>query len=99
MKWLLFLHFYQPFNQQEEILNAIVNQSYTPLFNIFSSVEDCSLTVNVSGALLEVLDKFKLYNIIDNIRKLVSEGKLELTGSAKYHAFLPLISEDEVIRQ
>ncbi len=35
MNWLNFLHFYQPANQQADILEAIVTQSYRPIFKNF----------------------------------------------------------------
>ncbi len=33
MKWANFLHFYQPSNQQPDILGAIVAQSYRPIID------------------------------------------------------------------
>ena len=37
--------------------------------------------------------------MIKDIRELLKQGKLELTGSAKYHAFLPFMPEEEIKRQ
>src|SRR3989344_2101913 len=38
-------------------------------------------------------------DIIDMLRELIKEGRLELTTSAKFHALLPFLSEEEIFRQ
>jgi len=50
------------------------------------------------GNLVEQLDKQRP-DLLDRIKKLVSRKKIELTGSAKYHALLPLLPKAEVERQ
>ncbi len=55
--------------------------------------------MNISGALLELFDKHGYRDLIDIAKELLDEGRLELTGSAKFHAFLPLLESDEVERQ
>lgn len=47
----------------------------------------------------ELLEKWGGEDVIWDIRELLKRGNLELTGSAKYHAFLPLIPEEEIERQ
>ncbi len=99
MRWANFLHIYQPANQQEDILQAVVAQSYRPiLFGIKNNIR-VRLTLNVNGALLELFDKYGHRDLIDVIRQLIKEDRLELTGCAKYHAFLPFLEKEEVIRQ
>ncbi len=99
MKWANFLHFYQPVDQQPDILGAIVVQSYRPIINGIKNNKNVHLTINMNGALFELLHKFGYQDLIDDIKSLVQEGRLEITGSAKYHALLPLISKEEIKRQ
>lgn len=99
MHWANFLHFYQPVDQQPDILEAVVSQSYRPLFEWFKKNKHARLTINVSGALLELFDKYGYHDLIDMLRGAGKEGRIEFTGSAKYHALLPLLSEDEILRQ
>jgi len=99
MKWANFLHIYQPAEQQKDILEAIVAQSYLPLFTHIKNNKKIRLTLNVTGSLLEILDKYGHREIIDILREVGKDGRLEFTGSAKYHAFLPFLSEQEIIRQ
>jgi len=99
MKWANFLHFYQPANQQPDILEAIVAQSYRPIIEGIKNHKDVHLTININGALFELLHKYGYEDLIKDLRDLVTEGRIEITGSAKYHALLPLISDEEIIRQ
>ncbi len=99
MKWVNFLHFYQPASQQKEILEAVANQCYRPLLNGLLAKDRARLTINISGSLLELLDKYNLSDVIDTVGKLYASGKIEITSTACYHAFLPLMGEKEIIRQ
>ncbi|MEK7593486.1 MAG: hypothetical protein AAB464_02115 [Patescibacteria group bacterium] len=99
MQWANFFHFYQPADQQEDILEAIVRQSYKPVLEEIAKNKNIRLTLNINGALLELFDKYKHSHLIDILRKIGSEGRIEFTSSSKYHAFLPLIEDKEIIRQ
>ena len=99
MKWANFLHIYQPADQQPDILEAIVAQSYRPIFTHLRDNQNVRLTLNVTGALLELFDKYGHKDIIELLRDLYTSGRVEFTGSAKYHAFLPFLSADEMKRQ
>lgn len=99
MKWINFLHFYQPANQQKDILEAVANQCYRPLLNGLLTKDGARLTINISGSLLELLHKYNLKDVIDAIGKLYATGRVEITSTACYHAFLPLMNEKEIIRQ
>ena len=99
MKWANFLHFYQPADQQPDILEAIVTQSYRPIIEGIKKNKNVHLTININGALFELLNKFGHKDIIEDLKNLVKEGRIEITGSAKYHPLLPLLSEEEIERQ
>lgn len=99
MKWANFLHIYQPREQQKDILEAIVAQSYRPIISHIVSNPNIRITLNITGALLELFDKYGYVDIIDMLREAGKEGKIEFTSSAKYHGFLPLLDEEDIIRQ
>ncbi len=99
MKWANFLHIYQPREQQKDILEAIVSQSYRPIISHIASTPNIRLTLNITGALLELFDKYGYRDIIDMLIEAGKEGKIEFTSSAKYHGFLPLLGEEDIIRQ
>lgn len=99
MRWANFLHMYQPAEQQPDILEAIAAQSYRPIIAGLLANKRVRLTLNVNGALLELFDKYQYKDLLDGLRNLAREGRVEFTSSAKYHALLPFLSEPEIIRQ
>jgi hypothetical protein len=99
MRWANFLHIYQPADQQPDILQAIVDQSYRPILSHIVKSKNARLTLNVTGALLELFDKYGHKDILEMLKKAGLDGKIEFTGSAKYHAFMPLLGEDDIRRQ
>ncbi len=99
MKWGNFLHIYQPADQQADILESIVVQSYRPIITHIAQSSNVRVTLNVTGALLELFDKYGYRDLIDMLRKAGEDGKIEFTGSAKYHGFLPLLDERDIERQ
>src|SRR3989338_1611963 len=99
MKWANFLHIYQPADQQKDILESIVVQSYRPIISHILKSANIRVTFNVTGALLELFDKYGYRDLIDMLREAGEAGKIEFTGSAKYHGFLPLLEEKDIIRQ
>jgi len=99
MYWANFLHIYQPPTQKEIWVRRITNESYRKLFSGLLGIKRAKLTLNINGVLCELLDKFGGRDVLENIRKLIKDGNVELTGSAKYHAFLPLLPETEIERQ
>jgi len=99
MRWANFLHIYQPIDQQPDILEAIVAQSYRPILANIVKNKKIRLTMNINGSLLELFDKYGYRDLIDMLREMGKDGRIEFTGSAKYHAFLPFISLQEAERQ
>lgn len=99
MKWGNFLHIYQPADQQADILEAIVVQSYRPIISQILKSSNVRLTLNITGALLELFDKKGYSDLIGMLREAGEDGKIEFTGSAKYHGFLPLLGAEDIHRQ
>ena len=99
MKWANFLHIYQPANQVEEILNRVVSESYKPLVQTLKDNPRTKITLNINAVLSEQLLEFGHKNLIDDIIFVAQRGQIEFTGSAKYHALLPFLEKDEIIRQ
>jgi len=99
MIWANFLHIYQPANQQLDILDRIVNESYRPLIKGMKAIPSTRLTLNINAGLTELLAKHGYRDVIDGLAWLGRNGRVEFTATAKYHTFLPLLPEREVIRQ
>lgn len=99
MKISILLHFYQPHNQQKDILDRIVHESYLPITEGLLKDESHKVLINLNAALIELLQKNGHEKVLVNIKKLHDRGQVEFTSSSKYHAFLPLLPESELIRQ
>jgi hypothetical protein len=99
MSWANVLHFYQPFEQKRDIIDAIVAQCYRPVAEAILANDGARLTINFSGVLLDQLDQWGHRDVIDLYAEAVSRGQVELVGSAKYHTILPLLPVEEALRQ
>ncbi len=99
MLWLNFLHFYQPANAEFYNIRKALDKSYWRLLRLLEEHPDIKMTFNVSGCLLERLLEAKEKAFLERLKFLVKKGRVELTGSAYYHGFLPLLPEEEIIRQ
>jgi len=97
--WAPLLHFYQPPTQLHWVLRKVCEESYRPLVALFRSFRNARVTVNMSAALTEMLAEHGMSDVVDGLRGLAGEGRLEFTGSAKYHPILPLIPREEIKRQ
>lgn len=99
MNWINFIHLYQPIQQQPDILNAIIEQSYRPLLKTLSEKSGNTVTLNITGSLLELFDKYGHTDLIDYLKTAVKNNSISLTGSSKYHCFLPMLPSNEIERQ
>ena len=99
MYWSNFLHIYQPPTQTEEIVRKVTDEGYRTLVRVLGEAPESKITLNVNAILTEQLARYGLDDVIRGLRELAERGQIEFTGSAMYHPILPLIPEDEVIRQ
>ncbi|MCD6310291.1 MAG: hypothetical protein J7M18_06215 [Candidatus Eremiobacteraeota bacterium] len=93
------LHLYQPPNQFHNVLKRVVSECYNPLFDLINSRNDANFTINICWSLTEKLIQHGMDDVLDKIKKAMETGRIEITGSAAYHALLPLIPRDEAKRQ
>jgi len=99
MHWINFLHIYQPFNQSKQIMEKVTNECYRPLFKGLLEIPGIKINLNINAILTERLVKEGYEDVVENIRKLAKDGKLEFTETAKYHPLLPFLKEEDAIRQ
>lgn len=99
MIWSSFLHFYQPPTQKSFWVKKITAESYRRIVNGLLEHPDAKVTININGILDELLDANGEHDVIDGLRELLRRGQIELTASAKFHPLLPMMPDDEIIRQ
>jgi len=93
------LHIYQPPMQFKEVLHAISRECYIPLLDYLNREPSARFTVNLNWSLTEQLLKNHLEEVVEALKTAWRQNRIELTGSAAYHAILPLIPAEERIRQ
>ena len=99
MKICFLLHFYQPHDQQDDILDRVVNESYRPLVRGLLTNSKAKLVINITGSLTKLLQEKGYSDVLTDMKTLLDRGQIEMTGSCMYHAFLPLIPREEAERQ
>jgi predicted glycosyl hydrolase (DUF1957 family) len=99
MLWLNFIHLYQPANSSSDRIQEAVEKSYLRLTALLESHQDLKFTANISACLLERLREDGYDDLLKRWRQLISDGRLELLGSAAYHAFLPFTPKIEIVYQ
>ncbi|MBU1016577.1 hypothetical protein KJ678_00220 [Patescibacteria group bacterium] len=99
MKWVCFLHIYQPPNQSQDVLERVVNESYRPIFRGLKKIPKAKIILNINAVLTEQLHNSGYEDVLNDIKCLAENGRVEFTASAKYHAFIPLVPKSEAVRQ
>jgi len=97
--WAPLLHFYQPPTQSHNVLTKICEESYRPLVKVFRGRPESKVTVNMCGVLTQMLAEHGHLDIVKGLEELGNRGQVEFVESAKFHAILPLIPEEEAKRQ
>lgn len=99
MYWANFLHIYQPPTQKEFWVKKIAEESYRKILRGMKANPHAKMTLNINAVLTELFDRFGCQDVIADIKLLAERGQVELTASAKYHPFLPMMPKEEIVRQ
>ncbi|MEA3464230.1 MAG: polysaccharide deacetylase family protein [Patescibacteria group bacterium] len=97
--WINFLHLYQPVNTDAHVIKEATEQSYYRIIRAIEEYPNIKFTLNITGCLFLRWEELGYYDLIKRIGKLIKKGKIELTGTAAYHPIMPLIPEQEAIKQ
>lgn len=99
MRWINFLHLYQPANIDSYSVKQALHKSYFRLLRLMEENQNLKMTWNISGCLLARLEDEGEKDFLTRLQKLVLSKRLELVSSAAYHPILPLVPAVEIIRQ
>lgn len=99
MFWANFLHIYQPPTQKPYWIERVTKESYRKIIKELKQAPKAKVTFNINACLTEMLIKQDFSDVVKDLKKLVERGQVELTESAKFHPFFPLLPEKEIIRQ
>jgi predicted glycosyl hydrolase (DUF1957 family) len=100
LTWINFLHFYQPASMEQYKIIEATDKSYRYIVALLESNPKIKFTCNISGCLIDRwVNELGTQDLVSRIDKLIEGGQIELVGSAAYHALLPLVKEEEAIKQ
>lgn len=99
IKWINFLHIYQPANADDEKIHEATEKSYLRIIRGLEEHSNIKFTLNITGCLVLRWVETGNSDIIKRIKSLIEKGQIELTGSAAYHPLLPLIDSEEARKQ
>lgn len=99
MLWLNFLHLYQPANIDSFLIKEALDKSYLRILRLLENNPDFHLTINISGCLIERLAEMGELDFLARLKNVHDKGQLEIVGTAAYHVLMPLVSEEEMLRQ
>ncbi len=95
-------HIHQPpaWDAGEKYLKEAVEKSYNIIFDYVLPrlPENAKININITGITLELLNK-DYSSIIKKMKKYISKGMIEITGTAYYHPILALIPPEEAENQ
>lgn len=94
--WVNLLHFYQPPTADNETVALAAAKSYKRIIGALRRNPQIKFTVNLTGCLLEKLDKLGYNDLIAGIKSLYGKKQIELTGTAAFHPLLPLLPAEEI---
>ncbi|MFA6306574.1 MAG: polysaccharide deacetylase family protein [Patescibacteria group bacterium] len=97
--WINFLHFYQPPTADNETIVEAVEKSYKRIISALKRNRQIKFTLNIAGCLLSRLEILGYKELINDLKAMVAQGQIELTGSAAFHPILALLPDAEIIRQ
>lgn len=99
MYWANLLHIYQPPGQKKKIIDQVVRESYDRILSILESRKEIKISLNICASLTQQLFESGHGDVVERIKKLAENGRIELVASAAYHPILPLLPKVEIERQ
>lgn len=96
MKWINFLHIYQPMNTEAHVIKEATEESYLRIIRALEEHPKVKFTININGCLFYRWEELGYQDLIKRIGRLIKKGQIDLTGTACYHPLVPLIPEKEI---
>jgi hypothetical protein len=95
---LLAVHNHQPVGNFDHVFEKAFNQCYSPFLETLAEYPGVHMALHYSGCLLEWIEEHQPGHI-DEIRKLVERGQVEILGGGYYEPILSAIPERDALLQ
>ena len=94
----LVLHNHQPVGNFDDVFERAYQDSYRPFLDVFTRYDSLSISLHVSGSLMEWLEA-NHPDYVDRLSGLVSAGRIEVLGGAFFEPILAMIPSRDRIGQ
>jgi alpha-amylase len=96
--FLMAIHFHQPIGNFNFVFDKVYRNSYQPFLHLVSEFPDIKLTLHFTGCLLEWLADNQP-KFLDQIRRLVKSGQIEVMTGGFYEPILSVIPPNDALGQ
>ena len=86
----LVIHNHQPVGNFDDVYQAAFADSYQPFLDVFEVFEGIRISLHTSGPLARWLDRNQP-QYLDQLQRLVADGRIEIIGGAFYEPILTMI--------
>lgn len=97
LKFIMLIHNHQPIGNFDDVFEKSFRNAYKPFLDIFSEF-DLKISLHISGPLFDWLT-INHPEYIDQVKRLVRSGRVEIIGSGYYEPVLAAIPERDAIAQ
>lgn len=98
VRLVLLLHNHQPVGNFDHVFQQAYEDSYRPFLEVFKRWNEIKISLHTSGPLMEWLDSSHP-GYLDEISRLVKEGRIEIIGGPFYEPILAMIPSHDRIGQ
>ncbi len=98
VRLVLLLHDHQPVGNFDHVFQQAYEDSYRPFLEVLKRWEGIRVSLHTSGPLIEWLDSVHP-GYLDEIAKLVSQGRIEIIGGPFYEPILAMIPSHDRVGQ
>ncbi|MBC8121733.1 MAG: alpha-amylase, partial [Gemmatimonadaceae bacterium] len=95
---LLGAHNHQPVGNFDFVLHDATERSYAPFLELLERHDQIKYTLHFTGFLLDWLVKTHP-DLIDQLRRLVDRGQVELFGGGYYEPIVPILPPQDQLGQ
>jgi alpha-amylase len=90
LRFVFALHNHQPVGNFEGVFESAHHDSYGPFLDLLEQYPEIPVSLHTSGCLMEWLVERKP-GYVDQLRRLVARGQVEILGGGFYEPILPMI--------
>ncbi len=98
LKFLFGVHNHQPVGNFDHVFEQLFERCYRPYFEVLESFDSLKTAAHFSGPLWEWIES-RHPDYFDHLRRLVSQGRLELLGGGFYEPLLATLPERDALGQ